>query len=77
MINKEVHNLSEPTRDSWLELVEAGIGKLRVDRFRALPGETWCVLGNNQSGIDQFIELLRPDVEPDSARTRKLPGSGS
>jgi len=73
MINKEVHILSEVKPDSWLELVEAEIGKLRVDRFQALPGETWCVLGNNQSGIDQFIELLRPDIEPDSARTRKLP----
>ena len=31
---------------------------LRIDGFTTTPGESWCILGDNHSGIDHFIDLL-------------------
>ena len=39
---------------------------LQIDHFHPQPGETWCIYGNNRSGIDALIRLL----------TGELPESG-
>jgi molybdate transport system ATP-binding protein len=31
---------------------------LRIEEFATVPGQAWCVLGDNRSGIDQFVALL-------------------
>jgi molybdate transport system ATP-binding protein len=31
---------------------------LTIDRFDAEPGQAWCILGSNRSGIDTFFKLL-------------------
>jgi molybdate transport system ATP-binding protein len=31
---------------------------LLIDEFVTTPGQSWCVFGENHSGIDRFIELL-------------------
>ena len=31
---------------------------LRIDRFTAGPGEAWCLVGGNGSGIEQFCEVI-------------------
>lgn len=40
-------------------MVDVRDSGLRIDRFEARPGEVWCVLGANRSGIDRFTALLR------------------
>ncbi len=32
--------------------------KLTIDTFEAAPGQAWCILGSNRSGIDTFLELF-------------------
>ena len=31
---------------------------LKIDQFEAGPGQAWCILGRNRSGIDAFFKLL-------------------
>ena len=40
---------------------------LTIDRFEAIPGQAWCILGSNRSGIDAFVELFSKGkpAEPD------------
>lgn len=32
--------------------------ELTIDSFHAAPGQAWCILGRNRSGIDRFFDLL-------------------
>ncbi|WP_321494742.1 ATP-binding cassette domain-containing protein [uncultured Desulfobacter sp.] len=34
---------------------------LQITLFEAAPGQFWCILGQNRSGIDTFFNLLAPD----------------
>ena len=46
---------------------------LRIDEFTAFPGESWCFLGGNRSGIDQFVALLSAKLVGFTAETLDLP----
>ena len=35
--------------------------KLKIDNFSPQPGESWCIYGNNRSGLDELIKLLAGD----------------
>ncbi|MBT8329952.1 MAG: ATP-binding cassette domain-containing protein, partial [Desulfofustis sp.] len=51
-------------RTVWLEMDEVDDGHLQVSRFAARADETWCVYGDNRSGIDRFVELFRHPDNP-------------
>ena len=34
---------------------------IHIPLFEASPGQFWCILGQNRSGIDSFFSLLSPD----------------
>lgn len=35
---------------------------LTIDHFEAEPGQAWCILGSNRSGIDPFFKLLAGEI---------------
>lgn len=41
-----------------MKILNARSGDLIIDRFAAAPGEAWCLVGENRSGIDAFFSLL-------------------
>ena len=43
----------------WLSLEKVDDGCLRIERFIARSGESWCVYGGNHSGLDRFVDLFR------------------
>lgn len=47
--------------------------ELRIDTFTSHPGESWCLLGDNHSGIDRFIDLLSGKLDTFSADILELP----
>lgn len=51
-------------------------GRLLVERFTVCRDETWCVFGDNLSGIDRFVEMIRhPDNPAISSEQLQLPGN--
>ncbi len=44
---------------AWLSMVDVRDSGLLIDRFDARPGEIWCVLGDNRSGVDRFTAIFR------------------
>ncbi len=46
---------------------------LRIDRFASSPGEAWCFLGGNRSGLDQFVALLSDRLAGFTAEVLQLP----
>ena len=47
---------------------------LQLSRFAARKDEIWCVYGDNRSGIDRFVELVRHPENPLlNFRTLKVP----
>lgn len=38
---------------------------LSIDNFEARPDQSWCILGKNRSGIDQFFKLLSGEIQTD------------
>ncbi len=46
---------------------------LQIDDFLTTPGEAWCVLGDNRSGIDRLLELLSGNLKDFSAEIMLLP----
>jgi molybdate transport system ATP-binding protein len=46
---------------------------LQIDEFLTKPGEAWCFFGDNNSGIDSFIDLLSGRLKDFSAETLHLP----
>ena len=47
--------------------------ELRIDEFTTTPGESWCILGENHSGIDSFIDLLAGKLSHCQANILDLP----
>lgn len=54
---------NDPHRRTWLTMVGVE-SPLEIDSFSAARGEVWCVYGDNRSGIDRFVDLLRPTDTP-------------
>jgi len=46
---------------------------LRIERFHAGPGEGWCLLGGNGSGIEQFCEVMAGETTSYRAELLRLP----
>ncbi len=47
--------------------------ELHIDEFTTTPGESWCILGENHSGIDHFIDLLSGKLSHCQADILDLP----
>lgn len=56
-----------------MKIINARSGDLIIDRFRANPGEAWCLVGSNRSGIDTFFRLLAGEAEESQADVLELP----
>lgn len=51
--------------------------ELHIDEFTTAPGQSWCIFGENHSGIDRFIDLLSGKLThwyADSLHLPKNPG---
>jgi molybdate transport system ATP-binding protein len=46
---------------------------LRIDHFAALPGEAWCLIGGNASGIERFCDALTGESTEVQAERLQLP----
>jgi len=44
-----------------MKIVNVKKSDLNIPLFEAAPGQFWCILGRNRSGIDIFFSLLSPD----------------
>ncbi len=56
-----------------ITILNARFQGLRVDQFTAQPGQAWCILGLNRSGIDRFFRLLCQNPADIDARQMVLP----
>ena len=43
-----------------MKIANVKISDLNIPLFEAAPGQFWCILGRNRSGIDTFFSLLSP-----------------
>ncbi|MCP4118729.1 MAG: ATP-binding cassette domain-containing protein, partial [Desulfobacteraceae bacterium] len=60
-----------------MKIINASVHDLFVDRFEAGPGEAWCLVGTNRSGITTFFKLLSgelPDVKAEFLELPENPG---
>jgi molybdate transport system ATP-binding protein len=60
-----------------MKIINASAHDLFIDRFEAGPGEAWCLVGTNRSGIDTFFKLLSgelPDVKAELLELPENPG---
>ncbi len=56
-----------------MKIINASAQDLFVDRFEAGPGEAWCLVGTNRSGIDTFFKLLAGELSDVKAQLLELP----
>ncbi len=47
--------------------------ELQITKFKTEPGESWCIYGENRSGIDSFVVLLAGDLKEYTASLLHLP----
>ena len=59
------------TGNLWLDMEGVDDGYLQVSRFAARKDETWCVYGDNRSGLNRFVDFFRCPDNP-SLSHRKL-----
>lgn len=48
----------------WLDMEGVDDGNLQVSRFAARKDETWCVFGDNRSGLNRFVDFFRRPNNP-------------
>jgi molybdate transport system ATP-binding protein len=46
---------------------------LRIDHFATAPGEAWCLIGGNASGIELFCDVLAGEMTDRQAERLQLP----
>ncbi|MBU0973557.1 MAG: ATP-binding cassette domain-containing protein [Proteobacteria bacterium] len=51
-----------------MEIINAKLQTLFIDKFTAKPGEAWCLVGANRSGIDDFFTLLTGENQGTTAQ---------
>jgi len=56
-----------------LNITDLAAEGLRIERFHARPGEAWCLLGGNGSGIEQFCEVMSGETTSYRAELLQLP----
>ena len=49
--------------------------RLAIDHFEPRLGDTWCIYGSNNSGINEFLQLLTRDLADFKADLLELPGA--
>ncbi len=47
--------------------------ELQIIKFKTEPGESWCIYGENRSGIDTFVALLAGDLKEYTVSRLHLP----
>lgn len=45
--------------DCWLDMEQVHAEGLAIDSLQVRCGDVWCIYGDNRSGIDCFVDLLR------------------
>ncbi|MGA7278901.1 MAG: ATP-binding cassette domain-containing protein [Desulfocapsaceae bacterium] len=58
---------------AWLEISGLRSPEISIRQFLAAADQSWCVLGDNRSGIEHLVDLLSGAVEPDSAEVFRRP----
>ncbi len=56
-----------------MNIINAKTNHLFIDRFQALPGQAWAILGTNRSGIEDFFDLVSKKPLEGTADTLELP----
>ncbi len=56
-----------------MKITNASAHDLFIDRFEAGPGESWCLVGTNRSGINTFFKLLAGELSDVKADVLELP----
>jgi molybdate transport system ATP-binding protein len=57
-----------------MQIKNLHLENLQIDELTTLPGESWCLYGENQSGIDDLIELLSAKGNKGTAEILEFPG---
>lgn len=70
---KEFRNEAGRKSADWLEIQGLQSGELTIDRFTAQEGQTWCVLGANNSGIQVLPALLSGKIDADDYDLVRIP----
>ncbi|MDR2551199.1 MAG: ATP-binding cassette domain-containing protein [Desulfobulbus sp.] len=65
--------MNEQGRKGILTIRQLVADGLRIDRFTMAPGEAWCLVGGNGSGIEQFCEVIAGEQIDYRARKLSLP----
>lgn len=58
-----------------MKIINARSDDLYVENFEARPGQLWCVIGGNRSGMDSFFKLISKDKTDIRADCLELPES--
>ncbi len=58
-----------------IEIEHLAAEGLRIDHFTALPGEAWCLIGSNVSGIERFCDVLAGEAPEARAGRLQLPSN--
>jgi molybdate transport system ATP-binding protein len=58
-----------------MEIVRLHHSQLEIEEFSIKSGESWCLYGENNSGIDFFLQLLEGGLSDYSAEVLDLPES--
>ncbi|MCA1794474.1 MAG: ATP-binding cassette domain-containing protein [Desulfotignum sp.] len=56
-----------------MNIINAKTDHLFIDRFQALPGQAWTILGTNRSGIEDFFDLVAKKPFEGTADVLELP----
>ena len=65
--------MNDSGREQMLAINHLVADGLRIDRFVAGPGEAWCLVGGNGSGIERFCEVITGEQTDYRARRLSLP----
>lgn len=61
------------TGSTRLEIKNLQHPSLQIDSFYIKKGESWCIHGGRNSGIDQFLDLISGKIVPDKVDTALYP----
>jgi len=56
-----------------MEIIDFEHKELRISNFKTRPGESWCIYGDNRSGIDTFTALVAGNLQNFTVSLLHLP----
>ena len=65
--------MNPDTRNTLLRLGALKANGLLIDHLAISPGQLWCLVGGNDSGLDLLCDLLAGELRPHSAEDCTLP----